>query len=342
MTASDDWTEKLVKARRVAIEEAKQALDAAHQQQASSQKEVVALLERKHSWSATDLERYMSLIRSEHVNDQAVREAKEAITAAENALEEARAQLEKRERAQYHEEQIWSDTIRRNSTWVTFGLMGVNIILLLASLLIFEPYRRKKIVREVKAALEAQRPMLIESAPAPALASAAPAAPVPQVAASTAAQLAAVEAEIEKTVEPVQPATPAPEVVDAEPSVHVSDIPAKLELTVEEQNPTPEPTSEPATEKPLLKDELPIPGTIPLTPEGTDAQEKIDIQEEVKTAAAAAPPRTWQEKATFIAKDIISDRVISIRRLDYTTAMLQSAAAGAVITATLVGLFRPN
>lgn len=96
----------------------------------------------------------MSLIRSEHLNEQAVQGAKDAVASGERALEEARTRLEKRERAQYHEEQIWSDTIRRNSTWVTIGLMGVNILLLLANVVLLEPWRRKKLVREVRSALE--------------------------------------------------------------------------------------------------------------------------------------------------------------------------------------------
>ncbi|TKA61231.1 hypothetical protein B0A49_08749 [Cryomyces minteri] len=146
--------EQLVKAARAAVTHAKEAYAAAHAQQASSQKEVVGLLERKHSWSAGDLERYMSLIRSEHHNEQAVQAAKDELADTERALEDARSKLEKRERAQYHEEQIWSDTIRRNSTWVTFGLMGVNIFLLLANLVVFEPWRRRKIIREVRTALE--------------------------------------------------------------------------------------------------------------------------------------------------------------------------------------------
>ena len=146
--------EVLVKARHKQVAEAKEAYDAAHAQQASSQKEVVGLLERKHSWAAADLERYMSLIRSEHLNEQAVQAAKDRLSAAERALEGSRTRLEQRERAQYHEEQIWSDTIRRNSTWVTIGLMGVNISLLLASLIIIEPWRRKRLVREIRSAVE--------------------------------------------------------------------------------------------------------------------------------------------------------------------------------------------
>jgi sensitive to high expression protein 9 len=146
--------EQLVKVRSAAFKTAKADLDAARATQSASQKEVVGLLERKHSWSAADLERYMSLIRSEHLNEQAVQGAKDCAATAERALEEARTRLEKRERAQYHEEQIWSDTIRRNSTWVTFGLMGLNILLLLANVVAIEPWRRRRLVREFRSALE--------------------------------------------------------------------------------------------------------------------------------------------------------------------------------------------
>ena len=98
----------------------------------------------------------MALIRSEHSNEQAVQAAKENLAEAERALEEARSQLEKRERAQYHQEQIWSDTIRRNSTWVTIGLMGVNILILLSSVVIIEPWRRKNMVKEIGFVLDRQ------------------------------------------------------------------------------------------------------------------------------------------------------------------------------------------
>ena len=324
---SDSCIENLVKTRRTAIEEAKQALDAAMAQQASSQKEVVALLERKHSWSATDLERYMSLIRSEHVNDQAVREAKEAIATAENALEDARAQLEKRERSQYHEEQIWSDTIRRNSTWVTFGLMGLNIFLLLTSLVIFEPWRRRRMVREVKNALEAHKAAL-----EPAMVAAIPAVHATPLEYPIPVPAAAVEAETEQATKPV-------EKVEVTESANATSEPAitefiplkEAELVTDESAPTPEPTPDVTTEPT-------VPGAAPLTPEGVVPQEAIDIEEEVKVATDATP-QTWQEKAVFIAHDVISDRSISMRRVDFTTAMLQSAAAGAVIAAAAIAIF---
>ncbi|OSS44968.1 hypothetical protein B5807_09171 [Epicoccum nigrum] len=344
--------EKLVKARRLAIDSTKEALDAALEQQAASQKEVVALLERKHSWSSSDLERYMSLIRSEHINDRAVREAKEAVDAAETALEEARSYLEKRERAQYHEEQIWSDTIRRNSTWVTFGLMGVNIFLLLLSLLILEPWRRKRMVREIKTALEAQQ-ATAEAAQLRTTAAyiAANSATEPSIAPSVVPEQQAVEVKtlnnevIEPAVTPTQTATPAvtQPSVDESPTAGTEDPLCitdedglKIGNTIDEIM---EPVIDPA-----------VPGAAPLTPVNATAspQETIDIQEEAAVPMSIndkiwAKFGLWQSTAATIAEDIVSDRPISMRRVDFTTAVLQGAAAGAVIAAAAIAmLLRPN
>jgi sensitive to high expression protein 9 len=321
-----------VKARRLAIDSAKQALDTALAHQATSQKEVVALLERKHSWSNGDLERYMALIRSEHLNDQAVREAKDAVANAENALEDARAQLEKRERAQYHEEQIWSDTIRRNSTWVTFGLMGVNIFLLLLSLAVLEPWRRKRMVKEIKNALEAQQKIASEAA------SAAAAAVTPALSSQG---LAAMEREVDRVVEQThasaRAATPVVEEVIEESPTEADDVPAPAETEV-----VPEAIPEALVER--VPDSA-MPEATKLTPE----EEALTPEEKVTVAQEAAPSfhpysklETWQEKANYIANDLLSERIISMRRIDYTTAVLQGAAAGAVITATLIAMLRPN
>ncbi|KAK6431374.1 sensitivity to high expression protein she9, partial [Oleoguttula sp. CCFEE 5521] len=106
--------EVAVKRCHATVNERKDTHISAHAKQASSQKEIVGLLERKSSWGPSDLERYMSLVRSEHLDEQAVQTAKSELADAERALEEARGLLERLERNQYHEEQIWSDTIRRN------------------------------------------------------------------------------------------------------------------------------------------------------------------------------------------------------------------------------------
>ena len=283
----------------------------------------------------------MALIRSEHINDQAVREAKDAVANAENALEEARSQLEKRERAQYHEEQIWSDTIRRNSTWVTFGLMGVNIFLLLLSLAILEPWRRRRMVREIKNALEAHK-TAIEAVPASA-AALAPAAPVtaPNAAKS---DLTAIEEAIDSNVDEIEASqkTPLAPVV-AETIIEESPTAATSSPTTVEPNSVPNAISAGIVDP--IQDPT-VPGAAPLVPNEAEQspQQSIDIFEEASTSDGVQPkPKNWHEKVAAVAQDVISERVISMRRIDYTTAILQGAAAGAVITAAIIAaIMRPN
>ncbi|KAH7063471.1 Mdm33 family-domain-containing protein [Macrophomina phaseolina] len=312
--------EQLVKTRRAEVEDAKRQLEAAQAQQQASQKEVVGLLERKHSWAANDLERYMSLIRSEHLNDQAVRSAKDAVMAADRALEEARAHLEKRERAQYHEEQIWSDTIRRNSTWVTIGLMGVNILLLLSQLVAIEPWRRRRLVREIKSALD-ERAMtptapLTGVGPAPTGAADLPHTPVPAYATEDPVEIAeaskgtspdAMSEEIDEVVEPA--GVPLEAVESAE-----APVPSSANLS------GPEPT-------------IPLP-TVDARPYFKDRPNPITPQEKL-----AAYAENWN----LYLHDLFSERSISVRKIDVTTTALQGAAAGAAITcAILLAFLRDN
>ena len=98
-------------------------------------------------WSPQDLERFTSLYRSDHANEQTEAAAQEAVTDAERKAEEASVKLSASILARYHEEQIWSDKIRRMSTWGTWGLMGVNVLLFLVFQIGVEPWRRKRLVK---------------------------------------------------------------------------------------------------------------------------------------------------------------------------------------------------
>lgn len=42
---------------------------------------------------------------------------------------------------------MWSDKIRRMSTWGTWGLMGVNVLLFLVFQIAVEPWRRRRLVK---------------------------------------------------------------------------------------------------------------------------------------------------------------------------------------------------
>ena len=142
-----EMQEKDVTATRAAVRVAKDAYTSAISLRSKSQREVNELLQRKNSWSPQDLERFTALYRSDHANEQTEIQAQEALGEAERYAEEAAAKLSKSILARYHEEQIWSDKIRRMSTWGTWGLMGVNVLLFLGFQVAVEPGRRRRLVQ---------------------------------------------------------------------------------------------------------------------------------------------------------------------------------------------------
>ena len=319
--SSNAKAEQLVRAAHAEVNAAKVAYTTSYSQQAASQKEVVGLLERKHSWSAADLERYMSLIRSEHLNEQAVQAAKEHLANTERHLEDARGKLEKKERKQYHEEQIWSDTIRRNSTWVTFGLMGLNIFLLLANLVIFEPWRRRRIVREIKTALDEK------TTQAPSLA------PV-------------IEAEVDKVVEPVeQPLEKIEEHVVNTIEAAAAEVMPETAIEV-----TPDAQPEAMADSEVMVGETPLAAGEILPEEAVEVSDSVtgfneSVEKAFEDSIQRPEPENWEErlalwKEVIYAKltlykaklqDLFSERQVTVKRLDVTTIALEGAAAGAAV-----------
>lgn len=134
---------------------------AVNARRAATQREVTTLLARKDTWTPLDLERFTTLYRQDHELEAAVAGASTDLTDAE--AEEARLSqaLNSGMLKRYHEEQIWSDRIRRQSTWGTWGLMGVNVLLFLVLQFVAEPWKRNRLMKgiaaEEKAALEAVR-----------------------------------------------------------------------------------------------------------------------------------------------------------------------------------------
>lgn len=124
----------------------------------ASQREVNELLQRKHSWTSSDLERFTELYRNDHANEQLEADAGARMDHAEQALEDGRNELARLIGARYHEEQIWSDKIRRASTYGTWGLMAFNVLLFIVVQLGLEPWKRRRLVGsfedKVKTALD--------------------------------------------------------------------------------------------------------------------------------------------------------------------------------------------
>ncbi|KAL9100259.1 MAG: hypothetical protein Q9163_004335, partial [Psora crenata] len=180
--------ELLVESARKSLQEAREAYSRAISQRSSSQREVNSLLQRKHAWDPMDLERFTSLYRSDHANEQAEAAARDHLAQIERESEEAAARLSASILARYHEEQIWSDKIRRMSTWGTWGLMGVNVLLFLVFQIGVEPWRRKRLVK----GFEEKVVQALEKESSPGLPAIQPPSPVPVLAPQAEAEPAVV------------------------------------------------------------------------------------------------------------------------------------------------------
>ncbi|KAK0391358.1 hypothetical protein NLU13_0859 [Sarocladium strictum] len=152
---------------------ARAAYKSSNAKRAATQREVTTLLARKDGWTPTDLERFTELYRTDHVLEGEVVAAQEALTEAEAEEQSLGQKLNAGILKRYHEEQIWSDRIRRASTWGTWGLMGMNVLLFLVLQFVAEPWKRKRLVRgvveeekqvleEVRAELESVKVVLLK------------------------------------------------------------------------------------------------------------------------------------------------------------------------------------
>lgn len=145
--------ETLVTRTRREVQEARLAYQVAIRQRSASQQEVNNLLQRKHAWSPEDLERFTMLYRNDHANHQQEEEASSSLGTAEARADEAQGELGRKLLARYHEEQVWSDKIRQASTYGTWALMGVNVVLF-AVVQSVEPWKRRRLVHEFTSSLD--------------------------------------------------------------------------------------------------------------------------------------------------------------------------------------------
>lgn len=87
----------------------------------ATQREVTTLLARQKTWTPADFERFTALYRQDYELEALVSRRAAELEEAERAAEQLGRELSAGILARYHEEQIWSDKIRRMSTWGTWG-----------------------------------------------------------------------------------------------------------------------------------------------------------------------------------------------------------------------------
>lgn len=117
------------------------------QKRSDSQREVNSLLERKSTWTDTDVSRFTALVRQDHALEQEEARAKAAVAQTEDEVEREFSALMRSILARYHEEQVWSDKIRSVSTYGQLAVLGVNVLVFVLAIILVEPWKRRRLMQ---------------------------------------------------------------------------------------------------------------------------------------------------------------------------------------------------
>ncbi|QRG39335.1 hypothetical protein FDK38_003772 [Candidozyma auris] len=146
--------EEELKSKKQTVKDSKLAYSEAIQKRSDSQKEINELLTRKHNWGPADVERFTELYRNDHTNQQEEETAEQQLAEAESEVDSVQNKLTQSILTRYHEEQIWSDKIRQASTWGTWIIMGINVLLFTVATFLVEPWKRRRLVNAFDAQVQ--------------------------------------------------------------------------------------------------------------------------------------------------------------------------------------------
>jgi len=315
--------ENLVQESRRAVKENRHKYAEAITTRSQTQREVNDLLHRKHAWSPQDLERFTSLYRSDHANEQAETAAQRAVSDAEARYEEASTKLARTILARYHEEQIWSDKIRQMSTWGTWGLMGLNVLLFVVFQIAIEPWRRRRLVKgfeeKVEIALKERDSAIFNVADRPQLGT-----PKEEASSAVADKIA------EQLVDAVTGTTATEEIIDtpATTTSTTQEVPDQLII---------ESSAEQVVADELAKEEIGTPDVVP--------EEEIAVPPAPFGTLFTTPFGTpigdfaYYEDAF---RELFSDKEVVTTQKDLTFLALQGFAGGAALISLVLALLKPR
>lgn len=146
LKASIHELEKTLKEKKEEVRDCKDTYSQAIARRSQLQKEMNELLTRKHNWSPMDLERFTELYRNDHKYEQEEVNSLQRLNEAEQEVDAIQLRLTQQILSRYHEEQIWSDKIRRASTWGTWAIMVANLFLFVIATFLVEPWKRRRLV----------------------------------------------------------------------------------------------------------------------------------------------------------------------------------------------------
>lgn len=146
--------EAVITAKRQATRETKVAYEMAVARRSQSQREVNDLLQRKSSWTDSDVSRFTALVREDHLHEQEEARAKVQVAVAEAEVETEFNELMRTILNRYHEEQVWSDKIRSVSTYGSLIALGVNICVFVLAIIVVEPWKRRMLAQTFEKRIE--------------------------------------------------------------------------------------------------------------------------------------------------------------------------------------------
>lgn len=112
------------------------------------------LLQRKSLWNDSDVSRFTTLVRQDHMFEQEEARAKLAVDETEDAVEREFSELMRSILARYHEEQVWSDKIRSASTYGQLAALGLNLFVFVMAILLVEPWKRRRLAQTFEKKVE--------------------------------------------------------------------------------------------------------------------------------------------------------------------------------------------
>ncbi|CAI8503394.1 unnamed protein product [Hanseniaspora opuntiae] len=131
---------------RISLERESKKLKSISLQQNTTQNLINDLLSRKSTWSPNDLKAFTETYNENQQNIHNLDNQKRKVEQLEKKVKIMEQDVHNLILKRYHEEQIWSDKIRKLSTYGTLLLLVINLLSFFALHLLFEPRKRRKLV----------------------------------------------------------------------------------------------------------------------------------------------------------------------------------------------------
>ncbi|PKS09294.1 hypothetical protein jhhlp_003908 [Lomentospora prolificans] len=150
ITANNAQLEKSLVEARAAMREARERYQDTSARQVQTQRDMATLLARKASWMQSDKNQFAELLDLDYKLEKEVGDAAKAVAEVEGKEQSLLSEWVAGMSRQYYEHQVYSDRIRRASTWGTWGLMGVNVLLFLMLQFVAEPWKRGRLLNSME------------------------------------------------------------------------------------------------------------------------------------------------------------------------------------------------